>query len=179
MRRAWWLAMVLFLVGIPAARAGELIWVTDEEITAELASRQNDLVRTTSRIEQLGERRDALRREIDIITADLASIDNRLTARISMLYRLSRNGRSLQYLVASSSAIEFLKRMATLRRLITSELEARREVSLALSRTMDEAVQVETEMTGAVRFCEELQLAIDELTLELAGRTSGTTTRHS
>ena len=156
-----------------AARAQDMSYITDDELAEELTSRMDDLRRTTERIGELRDSLAAIRSEMEQIEERIEAIDNRLVRKTSMLYRLSRNGKTVQYLFTSSSAITLLKRIQTLKKIITTEMDAKRQANLELTRAADEATKAEDELAQASELLEELHLAIDDLRHERERREAG------
>jgi peptidoglycan hydrolase CwlO-like protein len=146
--------------------ASEYSHVTDAELSVDVQRRQSDLTRTADRITDLTTRIQVVQEEIQVMTERIDAIDARLVERTAILYRLSRNGKSVQYLLSSDSAITFLKRIQTLRKLVTSEMDLKRAASLALSESMDEVTQLNEKRQGAIRFQRELENTIEELLRE-------------
>lgn len=148
-------------------------WVESDELKMELSARRNDMTRTEERLTELRHQLKAEQEEIVILSQNLAEIDNRLVQRTSMLYRLSKNGKSVQYLFGSDSIIAFVKRMQTLRLLVTSQMDAKREVSLQLTRVEDEMERTRAQMENAKTLLGQLTVTVEALKKELAGRRSG------
>jgi peptidoglycan hydrolase CwlO-like protein len=148
-------------------------WVESDELKMELNARRNDMKRTEERLTELRHQLKAEQEEIVILSQHMDEIENRLVQRTSMLYRLSKNGKSVQYLFGSDSIIAFVKRMQTLRLLVTSQMDAKREVSLQLTRVEDEMERTRAQMENAKTLLGQLTVTVEALKKELAGRRSG------
>jgi peptidoglycan hydrolase CwlO-like protein len=148
-------------------------WVESDELKMELNARRKDMKRTEERLTELRHQLKAEQEEIVILNQHLDEIENRLVQRTSMLYRLSKNGKSVQYLFGSDSIIAFVKRMQTLRLLVTSQMDAKREVSLQLTRVEDEMERTRAQMESAKTLVGQLTATVDALQKELTGRRSG------
>ncbi|MBN2715950.1 MAG: hypothetical protein JXX14_08840 [Deltaproteobacteria bacterium] len=145
-------------------------WVETDELKLELNARRNDLQRTEGRIAELSGQLLAQQNEKQNIEAELAQVEARLIQRTSMLYRLSKNGKSVQYLFSSDSMISFIKRMQTLKLLVTSQMDEKREVTMRLTRVDDEIQRTMGQLQGARNLAAQLTEMTQNLQSELAAR---------
>lgn len=150
----------------------ELSYVGDDELSMELTARRNDMERTMQRVEELKQTKLAQQNEISNLKAEMGQVDKKLVQRTSMLYRLSKNGKCVQYLFSSDSATAFFKRIQTLRKLVTSQMDEKRELSLQLAGVSDEMARTKEQLQGARLLLEQLQAVVDNLQDEQRNRQS-------
>ncbi|MBN2339912.1 MAG: hypothetical protein JXX29_23460 [Deltaproteobacteria bacterium] len=160
------------LVGLLCTQAWseDLSYVDDEELSVELDSRTQDLERTRARISDVERQLLAQQNEIFNLKQQLERVEQKLVQRTSMLYRLSKNGKSVQYLFSSNSATAFVKRMQTLRKLVTSEMDEKRELSVQLARATDEVNTLKDERSSAQTLATQLEAVVANLQQELQRR---------
>jgi len=128
------IALAALLAGPAAdARADDLSYVSDEEIAAEILARSDDLDRTRLRVASIERELARTRAMIDDARFELVETERHVARNAGLLYRLSRHGAALRYLLSSSCATGFLKRVRLLRFLVISGLEARRAAGARLS----------------------------------------------
>ncbi|MBN2525559.1 MAG: hypothetical protein JXR76_04135 [Deltaproteobacteria bacterium] len=163
--------LILLLMVISAQVLGEeYSWVESDELKMELNARRDDLERTQNRVEELQQQLSAQQHEILNLKQEMKTVDARLVQRTSMLYRLSKNGKSVQYLFLSDSMISFVKRMQTLRLLVTSQMDEKRDISLQLARLEDEKKRTQSDLQGATQLSSQLGEVVEKLQTELSGR---------
>ncbi|HUT77772.1 MAG TPA: hypothetical protein VM285_08810 [Polyangia bacterium] len=158
------------LLAAAGAAAEDFSFVSDDELAGELAARQADLERTRARLRAIEAELDTAREELDSARRAAGEIEMHLAARASLLYRLSRHGGALRYLLGSGTGTAALQKIATLKRLVRGSLEQRRDAGLRLAE-LEERI----EAAGAERMtASELELrfeaAREELEAERARR---------
>lgn len=158
------------ILSATVARAEDLAYVSDEELVAEIADRDNDIQRTTERIATLSLEELELAIAIDDARTQLREIDRRLAGRVGLLYRLSHSGAAIRFLVAASSATEFLKRLRTLRHIVLDGLTDRRQAGLRVAETTERLVAVREDQLRAKGMLEQLGIARDQLRAALRRR---------
>ena len=147
-------------------------WVETDELKLELNSRRDDLTRTSDRISELQHQLLAQQNEKMTIEQALSQVDAKLVQRTSMLYRLSRNGKSVQYLFSSDSMTAFLKRMQTLKLLVTSQMDEKRDLTLQLTRIEDDIQRTREQISGAKDLSTQLTAMVQNLQREISQRTN-------
>jgi chromosome segregation ATPase len=158
--------------GPAVAVAEDLSFVSDEELDGEIAARQADLERTRARVQAIEADLDAAREELEGARRAAGEIESHLVARASLLYRLTRHGAALRFLLGPGSGTASLRRIGTLERLVRESLERRREIGLHLART-EERIETASEQLATARRLESgLEAAREELEAERARRKS-------
>ena len=155
---------ILTLVAPGLALGGDFEYIDNDELAIEIEARDTDIQRTTARIDELGQELLATRGTIDEARVELAEIERQLATRAKLLYRLSRHGKALRYLLTAESATGFLKRMTTLRSLVIAGLEEQRRVGFALTEAEARASTLQEELRQA----EALRVRLDDARRELA-----------
>ena len=142
-RVAIFLALMLLAGRVVADE--DLSYITDAELTAEIAARETDISRTEARLADLNEKETAAIRELDAARNGLREAETQASIRVRVYYRISRNAGSLRFLLDAVSPTEAGRRITMLRRLLVDALEARRAAGLrmveaekALSRLREE-----------------------------------------
>jgi hypothetical protein len=156
------------------AAADDLSHVSDAEIAAEIAARDQDIARTSARAAELALREAENAAAIDAARMEVLEIDRSLAERAGFLYRLGRRGAAFRYLLGAPSASAFLRRYATLRRLVVTLLEARRTAGVRLAAAEAALEKTRTDMQSARSMISQLEEARLVLAFELARRSSGT-----
>jgi len=164
------LALACAALAANTVAADDLTYVSKEELTDELAARGGDIDRTVERIHALDVEELEIAVSLEEARTQLRLIDQRLSERVELLYRLSRHGSALRYLVSAGSATELLKRLRTLRHLVIDGLEDRRRVGLRVAQLEDRSQAVRDEQRRAVEMLSELESARDDLLEELTSR---------
>jgi hypothetical protein len=165
------------LVAVAAtATADDLSHVSDDDLAEELIARDGDIDRTTRRIAALELEELELAISLDDVHGQVRRIEQRLVHRVALLYRLSRHGAALRYLISAGSATELLKRLRTLRHLVIDGLEDRRSAGLRAVELEGRMRAVRSDRQRADEMLEQLEMARDELLGEQARR-SGRRTR--
>jgi hypothetical protein len=154
--------------------ADDLSHVSDAELESELAARDQDIARTATRIQNLTEREAENTAAMDTARMETLEIDRALAERAAFLYRLGRRGAAFRYLVGAPSSSAFLKRYATLRRLVIVLLEARRNAGVRLAGVEAALEKTRAELQMAQSMMSQLEEARLELTGELARRSDKT-----
>jgi hypothetical protein len=167
------LALSMALVAARAV-ADDLSHASDTELAAELTAREQDIARTAARIEVLAEREGGDAAAIDTARMEALEIDRDLSERAGFLYRLGRRGAAFRYLLGAPSASAFLRRYATLRRLVVALLEARRSAGARLAATEAALEKTRGELQLARAMLSQLEEARVELAEELARRSQST-----
>ena len=145
-------------------------WVETDELKLELKARRDDVKRTHRRIEDLNQQLLAQQNEKQNLYHKLEMVESRLVQRTSMLYRLSKNGKSVQYLFGSDSMTAFVKRMQTLRLLVTSQMDEKREYTLQMTRIENEIERTRQQITSAKELITQLKATVQNLQQELSRR---------
>ena len=175
MRAAICLTTVLFTLLSASATANEFSHVSDEELAEELIARGGDIDRTRERIRALDVEELEIAVSLDEAQSRVRLIDQRLTERVGLLYRLSRHGTALRYLVSVGSATELLKRLRALRHLVIDGLEDRRLAGLRVAQLEERLRSVGDEQQRATEMLSTLESTRDDLLAEQhrrAGRSS-------
>jgi hypothetical protein len=169
-------AILAFSMALVASRAAadDLTHVSDAELESELTARDQDIARTSARVLSLSEREAESVAAIGTARMEALEIDRALAERAAFLYRLGRRGAAFRYLVGAPSASAFLKRYATLRRLVISLLEARRSAGVRLAGAEAALEKTRAELQMARSMLDQLEEARLELTAELARRSDKT-----
>ena len=160
------LIVSIFVAGGGNLKAEDYSYVTDDELSLELKARQKDLERSTGRIEQMQQELDLVEVNIEQLKKELTLIEDQLSKKITALYKLSRNGKTFQYLITSDSAIAFFRRVQMLKRVITSEMDKKVEKNTQLVKAAEKQKKLKDQISSNTLFLEELHQAINELTLE-------------
>lgn len=165
-------AVLAFSMALVASRAAadDLYHVSDAELESELAARDQDIARTSERVRGLTEREAENAAAIDTARMEALEIDRALAERAAFLYRLGRRGAAFRYLVGAPSASAFLKRYATLRRLVIALLEERRAAGVRLAGAEAELEKTRAELQMAQSMLGQLEDARKELAAELERR---------
>ncbi|MCK9521734.1 MAG: hypothetical protein M0R76_01665 [Proteobacteria bacterium] len=146
-----------------AATAGDFGHIASDELAEEADARRQDLQRTEERLQQLEATLATLQAQQHATEEELRALTETLEAHAAILYRISRGGKALRYLMSAETDASFLKRANTLKRLFTSQVKARREKGLHLSSIEADIAQREAEIGTAQGLAEELRETIAEL----------------
>lgn len=170
--------LILITISIVSTHAWseDLSYIDSNELHIELNARKTDLKRTQNRITDIQQRLLAQQHEVKNLREQIASIDTKLVQRTSMLYRLSKNGKSVQYLFTAGSATAFVKRMQTLKKLVTSQMDAKRDVSVQLEHGNDEIKRLKNDLHNAKQLGQQLTAIVDSLQKEQQQRQSANKT---
>ena len=171
MKRGVPLFLAILFTGLPCL-SEDLVYVQDNELLEEMQSRKNDIQRTADRIEKLKKREAASQDELKRANENLQRIEQSAVVRAKLLYRISRHGGSLGYLLSASSAVDFLKRLSKLKFLLVKGLEARREMGLRLAQAEKKHETILQEEREAEKLLEMLSKALSELEAERTARKS-------
>jgi hypothetical protein len=165
-------AVVVSLVTLLSATAAgdDLSHVSDDELAQEAHSRAADIQRTAERIAALEIEELELAIALEDARDQVRRIEDRLERRVELLYRLTRRGAALRYLVAASSATDFLKRLRTLRHLVLEGLEDRRRAGARVAETEERMVAVRREQGSAAEMLTQLEATQRELLEEQSRR---------
>jgi chromosome segregation ATPase len=165
-------AIITFSLALVASRAAadDLSHVSDAELNTEISARDQDIARTSARVDTLAAREGENAEAIDAARMEALEVDRALTERAGFLYRLGRRGAAFRYLVGAPSAAAFLKRYATLRRLVVVLLEARRDAGVRLTEAEAALEKTREELEMARAMLGELEETRAELNGELARR---------
>ena len=164
------LAFVCAMLTAAPAAADDLSHVSDEELAEELIARGGDIDRTTERIRVLDTEELELAVTLDEARTDVRQIEQRLAQRVELLYRLSRHGAALRYLVSAGSATELLKRLRMLRHLVVDGLEDRRRAGLRVAQLEERSRAVSDEQRRAAEMLSHLESAREDLLAEQSRR---------
>jgi hypothetical protein len=165
--RAAFAAVALAVLGIAAsARGQELAAVSDDELRAELGAREADIARTEARAAAMEAQAAADAAAADRARMVVLETDRTLAERAGFLYRLGRRGAAFRYLLGAPSAAAFLKRYATLKRLVVSLLVARRDAGARLTESEATLERTRSDLQSARSMLSELEEARLELLAE-------------
>jgi hypothetical protein len=156
------------------AVADDLSHVSDAELAAELSAREQDIARTTERVQSLTEREGGDVAALDTARMEVLEIDRSLAERAGFLYRFGRRGAAFRYLLGAPSASELIRRYATLRRLVVALLEVRRSAGVRLAETEAALEKTRAERQMARVMLSQLEEARAELEQELSLRSQST-----
>lgn len=164
----FWLALSV-PIAAPLAADG-LTFVSAEELADEIAARDEDIDRTRRRIEALEESARRALEDIDRAARRLRGVERKLEDKVALLYRLSRHGHALRYLLGAGSPTELLQRLGTLRRLVLHSLEERRRAGMELAAAEGRLAAAKEGRRRAEEMLTRLRRARRELVAELQGR---------
>ena len=142
------------------------------DLNEEIAARNTDIERTIARIDQISQELRDADEQVKHSNNDLAQIDELLSERVALLYRLSRHGGGVRYLFMAETSTDFIKRVRILRRLILSELEAKRLAGMKLEESTAKQFQAKQGLKNAERMLNTLEKTKQDLTVELQRRSS-------
>lgn len=167
-------ALALVALGVVFAATGvaadDLSYVSDEELIEELVARDGDIERTSRRIAALDLEELELAVALDEARTQVSEIDQRLVVRVALLYRLSRHGAALRYLISAGSATELLRRVKTLRRLVIDGLDDRRRAGLRVTELEGRMQALRDDQRRATEMLGQLEAARRELLNEQSQR---------
>jgi len=169
-RRSFPLSLLLGAAFCGAVAADDLSHVADEELSQEIEARESDIARTSSRIRDLGIEEEETEASLSRARELVASTEARLSRRAAFLYRLTRSGATLRYLLASESATSFLKRVRVLEHLVVDGLESRRLAGVALAEASSHISTVREDLVRAREMLDMLEEALEELRAERGRR---------
>jgi hypothetical protein len=153
-----------------AVVADDLLYVSEEELSAEIEARTGDIDRTADRLAALELEEMELALALDDARTRMREIEQRLNRRVGVLYRLSRRGAALKYLLSAGSATELLKRLRTLKHLVYDGLDDRRRAGLRVAETEERLRSVSDDRRRALEMLEQLETARAELLAEQVRR---------
>lgn len=157
-----------------ATIAGEdLSYVSDAELAEEAVARAADIQRTAERVAAFEIEELELAIALEDARDQVRRVENRLERRVELLYRLTERGVALRYLVAASSATDFLKRLKMLRYLVFEGLEDRRRAGVRVAETEEQMAAVRREQIRAAEMLAQLEAAHRELLEEQSHRARG------
>jgi hypothetical protein len=165
--------LLVILYGVTAS-ADDFSYVSDEELVEELAQRQQDVARTTNRLNQLTQSETAALTELDRARIAEKEIENLVAKRAAVFYRISRHGGSLRYLLGASSPTGLLKRLSHMRHLLHSSLESRRQAGLSLAEAKNRLATIRQQKISAQTMLTMSVEARDELLSEQLRRNTTT-----
>ncbi|MFO8074460.1 MAG: hypothetical protein R6V85_21575 [Polyangia bacterium] len=170
MRIAAFLSLALsVLIAAPLA-ADDLAFVSAEELEGEIAARDEDIDRTRRRIAALEGAARRAREEIDRAARRLREVERKLGDEAALLYRLSRHGHALRYLLGAGSPTELLERLGTLRRLVLHSLEERRRAGMKLAAAEERLAAAKDDRRRAEEMLDRLRRTRRDLLAELQRR---------
>ena len=170
--------MLAIVCSMQPTTADSLRYASDEELRDELERRTGDIARTSLRLAKLGERSFRARKELDQAQQDGIAADSLAIARAGAFYKLSRQGGSFRYLLQAKSALDFLSRLATLKRLLLDSLESRRQAGLRIAAAEKRIASIREEKRAAEKMHLMLKEALAELQSEQARRNGRQGPRH-
>lgn len=103
------------------------------ELKEELGRRQADLDRAEKRLDDLATELSELERLVLSSKENLGRAEDLAAQQAAVLYRLTRRGALVRYLLGSDSPVELLRRLGFLRALSLNALEVRRQAGLHLA----------------------------------------------
>ena len=143
------LAALLALLIAATSSANDSNYISRMELSEEIASRDADIARTSARMESLIEMENLATESLDQARVQADEIEKSVIARVRLLYRLSRNGGSLRYLLGASSATEMLKRIQTLTRMVRQSLESHRQAGIVIVQAEEKLSEIRNEKKAA------------------------------
>ncbi len=164
LRPATLLAIALAFAG--ASRADDLTYVSDEELIEEVENRKADILRARARMTSLEGEEVCAREELENASANSKHTETLVAARARLLYRLSRNGGSLRYLLGSTSATQLVKRLDILKRLVRDGLLSQRQAGLRLADAENKLEEIRQSLRDAAALLTILEEAQGELVAE-------------
>jgi len=138
-------------------------YVSEEELAAEIDRRRADIERTERRIADLSALELQLRTAFHEAQEEAKKRQQTVVQRTRLFYRLSKSGGSLRYLLGSTSATQFLKRLALLRHLLKSSLESQRQSNLRYTKISTQLSEVTDEKENSRKILSELHGVLAEL----------------
>ena len=165
--------LALLTAALAAPAAADMSFVSDDELAGEIAAREEDLERTRSRLRRIAAEERADREEIETVRRSIAEIETNLVARAALLYRVSRQGAGLRYLLGHGAGTDSLKRIAVLERLVRAGLEQRRAAGLRQAEIEDRLAAAAEESRAARELELRLEASIERLLAERARRGRG------
>ncbi|MCU0664115.1 MAG: hypothetical protein MUC50_17530 [Myxococcota bacterium] len=149
------------------------------ELKHELGRRQEDLARAEERLASLATELNQRQQNVAAARANLEKVQESAGKRAAVLYRLTRRGVLIRYLLGSSSPVELLRRLGFLRALSITSLEARRQAGLVTAQAEDRLTSATKAHAAAAQLITELKDTIFEIETELdkAGMGKGASPR--
>lgn len=145
------------------ARADDLGYLSKSELEAEITRRQEDIARTDYRISAISSAEAKATAELAKAREAGAIIERQAITRARALYRISRNGGSLRYLLGARSPVELLRRLSELKRLLIEGLEERRQAGHRIASAERRVASLEEEKTAAFQMKDMLVDTLLEL----------------
>jgi peptidoglycan hydrolase CwlO-like protein len=116
-----------------AAQSGDLEYVSNGELKAEIVEREEDMKRTEARLADIGEQEKTAEAELVNAQQDFHVLEKLSTARVRAFYCMSRNAGTIRFLLNASSPIDAIRRMYMLRKLLIDGLDAHRQAGLRIA----------------------------------------------
>lgn len=160
------LAALLALFAAASSRASDLDYISTTELAVEVARRDEDISRTSARIESLIENESFATKSLEQAKLQADEIEKAVITRVGLLYRLSRNGGSVRYILGSPSAVDTLKRIQILTRLVRQSLEAHRQAGIVVVQAEDKLNEIQNEKKTAGEMLADLMEARQDLVKE-------------
>jgi hypothetical protein len=164
-RRLLGIAWTLLLLAPPAAAEDEG-YISGEELEAEITNRREDIARTDYRIETIVTAETAAMAELNAARGDGVTVEKQAVARARVLYRLTRGGGSLRFLLGASSPVDLLKRLSDLKRLLVEGLEARRQAGHRIAVAERRVASLREDKDAAFKMKDMLVDALTDLEAE-------------
>ena len=163
--------IVLMALLIPLrAASNEFRYVSNEELADELQRRRSDVTRTEERLASL--HAEVLHAEQAF--RDAAAAEEKIAAlvqtRARVFYRLSKDGRSLRFLLQSDEVVETLRRFTLLKRLLLEGLVARREAGMRVAAAEKRLASLKEDKNAALQMHAMLAETLAQLESEAARR---------
>ncbi|MBN2804347.1 MAG: hypothetical protein JXR91_14725 [Deltaproteobacteria bacterium] len=168
-----------FSFSVKTIKAEDLSYVTDEELNEDITARTNDVIHTSKLIDEMKTSLDNSILELSDDKEKLIKINSRLNKKSIILYKMSRNGKSVQYLISSDSAITFIKRVETLKKLVTVEIKNKKEAELKIFSKEEKIKELKESIIKNSTFLEKLNNNIAEMQKELQLRAENNRTPDS
>ncbi|MDJ0764085.1 MAG: hypothetical protein QNJ97_13975 [Myxococcota bacterium] len=165
----WAIAPITVFFGVAVVHADDLTYVSKSELQSEIDRRSLDIERTQARIAELQQQKTEAVQSLNIATANADNANALAVARATLLYRLTRSGSSLRYLLGSPDAVQFLKRINQLKHLLSDSLMAERQAELRLAQAKERVWDLEREKQNAEEMLAMLQQALLDLKNEGGG----------
>lgn len=171
--------VLILLIGLSALSfksgpvAAQPAYASRQEQLEELARRRGDLGRAEARLATFEEKLAETETLLASCRIQLTATEAAAAERATVLYRLTRRGALVRYLLGSGSPIELLRRLAFLRTLSISALEERRQAGLRLAEAEGRRTSLIQSRAEAGQLIAELRDIVEELETELeAGHTA-------
>jgi hypothetical protein len=150
------------------AAADSVKYVSSDELQGEIERRTADIARTRLRLAELAEQAVRAEQERRLARESGRAAEARAARQAGVLYRISRQGGALRYLLQATDAMDLMARLTMLKRLLYESLDARRAAGLRIAAAEKRVSQLSQEKLAAAKMLEMLEAALAELRDEQA-----------